>query len=84
MDISISLDGVLTAERNLEQAARKIAASNIPSLSTSFSKSSDLFELTDFAAELIAADQAKIAAKANLRVISMQTDLEQQILNLFA
>jgi hypothetical protein len=82
MDMWISLNGVQTAERNLEQAARKIATPSIPD--TPFSKSADVFQPTDIAAELIAADQAKIAAKANLRAISTQTDLEQEILNLFA
>ena len=84
MDISISLNGVQTAERNLDQAAGKIAMSNTPSSNTPSSKSADVFELTDFAAALIAADQAKIAAEANLRVVSAQTDLEQKVLNLFA
>ena len=79
MDISISLNGVQAAERNLEQAARKIAMANTP-----FPGSADVFELTDFAAELIAADRAKITAQANLRVISMEMELEHEILNLFA
>jgi hypothetical protein len=79
MDISVSLNGVQTAEQNLERAARKIATANAPS-----SGPADIFELTDFAAELIAADRAKISAKANLRVISMETDLEREALNLFA
>ena len=79
MDISVSLNVVQTAEWNLEQAARKIALANTPS-----PVSADVFELTDFAAELIAADRAKITAEANLRVISMEMDLESHALNLFA
>ena len=79
MDTSVSLNGVHTAERNLEQAARKIAMANTPSPG-----SADTFALTDIAAELIAVEQAKMAQKANLRVISMQTDLEHEALNLFA
>jgi hypothetical protein len=79
MDTSISLNGVHAAERSLEQTARKIATANIPS-----AESADTFELTDFAAELIALNQAKTAEKANLKVISMQTDLEREALNLFA
>jgi hypothetical protein len=79
MDFSISLNGVQTAEQNFNQAAQKIAAANLPS-----SESPDRFELTDFAAELIAADQAKFAVEANLRVISTQTELEHETLNLFA
>ncbi len=78
MDISISLQGVQTAEQSLNQAAQTIAAANLPSAG-----SADIFELTDFAAELIKADEATIAAKANLRVISMQTELGREILDLF-
>jgi len=79
MDCSISLNGVYTAERNLEEAARRIATAN-----TASPKSADTFELTDFAAELIAVDQARTAEKANLQAISMQMDLEHEALNLFA
>lgn len=79
MDISVSLNGVHAAERHLEQAARKIAAAN-----TSFPESADTLTLTDFAAELIAVEQARIAGTANLRVISAQTDLEHEALDLFA
>jgi hypothetical protein len=79
MDSSISLSGIHAAELHLEQAARKIMTASTP-----FSESGDTFELTDFAAELIAADQAKLAVKANLRVLSMQADLEHEAVNLFA
>ena len=40
--------------------------------------------ITDFASELIAAEQAKLAAKANLRVLSVQADLEHATVNVFA
>jgi hypothetical protein len=78
MDISISLNGYHTAERNLEQAARKIASANTP-----FPESADTLALTDLAAELIAAEQAKTAGIANLRVIFVQTDVEHEALDLF-
>jgi hypothetical protein len=79
MDSSISLNGIHAAERHLEQAARTIAAANTP-----FPESADTFELTDFASELISVEQSKLAEKANLRALSMQTDLEHETVNLFA
>jgi hypothetical protein len=79
MDCSISMNGMHAAERQLEQAARKITAASTPS-----PESADAFELTDFASELIAAEQAKLAAKANLRVLSVQADLEHATVNVFA
>ncbi len=69
MDYSISLNGLYSAYRNLGQAAQRVSAPN-PS--------------TDIAAELIAADQAKIAGEANLRVISVERELEGAILDIFA
>ena len=79
MDLSISLNGLQAAEQTLNQAAQKIAGANLPS-----SRPKDFFEVTDFAAELIKADQAKVAAQANLKVISMQTELDHETLDLFA
>lgn len=81
-DYSISLEGVCTAERSFERAAGRIAAGNLPT--SSESAPSDSLSLTDYAAELIAIDQAKIAHKANLQVISSQRDLERATLDLFA
>ena len=69
MDYSISLNGLYSSYRSLEQAARRIAAPD-PG--------------TDFAAELLAADQSKIAAQANLRVMSVERGLEDSILDIFA
>ena len=69
MDYSISLNGIFAAQRSLEQAAQRIAT---PS------------PTTDYAAESINIDQAKIAEKANLRVISVQQELEGSILDIFA
>ena len=80
VDYSISLNGILAAERNLDQAARHIASANLPAPGIP----EDSFSLTDFAAELLAIDQAKIAEKANLRVLSTQRDLEREALDLFA
>ena len=69
MDYSISLNGLFSAYRNLEQAARRVSAPD---------------PATDFAAELVAADQAKVAGEANLRVLSVERELEGSILDIFA
>jgi len=79
-DYSISLNGLQTAERNLNQAARQIAASGLPSPGAS----PDSLSLSDMAKELLAANQAKIAAEANLRVISTESELDREALNLYA
>jgi hypothetical protein len=68
MDYSISLNGILAAQRCLAQSARRIATPQ---------------PATDYAAEFIAVDQAKIAEKANLRVLSAGNDLEVSLLDLF-
>jgi hypothetical protein len=69
MDYSISLNGLFSSCRNLEQAARRIAMAN---------------PATDVVAELVDANRAEIAGEANLRVISVEMDLEGRILDLFA
>jgi hypothetical protein len=79
-DYSISLNGILTAERNLSQAAQRIATVNLPSAGAP----ADSLSLTDLAAELVAVDRAKITAEANLRVLSTQQGLEREALDLFA
>ena len=66
-DYSISLNGVFAAEQNLFQAARRVAAGNLPD-----------------PADMIAVDQAKIAAKVNLQVISTQQEIDREALDLFA
>ena len=69
MDYYVSLNGLFSAYRNLEQAARRISTPD---------------PTTDYAAELIAADQARTAGEANLRVISVERELEGAILDIFA
>ena len=80
MDYSISLNGIFAAERNFERAAGRIASANVPVSNAA----SDSISLTDFAAELLAVDQAKTAVQANLQVISKQDELEREALDLFA
>jgi hypothetical protein len=80
VDYSIPLNGILAAERNIEQSAHRIAAANLPLDGTA----EDSLTLTDFAAELIAVERNKIAVKANLQVIETQQDIERECLDLFA
>ena len=79
-DYAISLNGIQEAEWRLEQAARRIATANL----SAADEPSDYVTLTDFAAELIAAEMAKTSIKANLEVISTRQELEHEILDLFA
>ena len=81
MDYSISLNGISTAEQNLNQAAHRVATAALPSTSDSYE---DTFSLSDVAAEFIAVNQAKTVIKANLKVISAQQELERDTLDLFA
>ena len=80
VDLSIPLNGVLAGERNLEQAAGRIAGAHLPESDAP----ADMLSLTDFAAELIAVDQAKTAIKANLEVISTHQEITRDILDIFA
>lgn len=69
MDLSVSLNGLSAAAETMNRAARRIASPKAE---------------TDFAAEFVAVDQARIAAEANLAFISMQHDLERETIDLFA
>jgi len=69
MDCAISLNGILTAQRTLEQSARRIAMSPTT---------------TDLAADMVSIQQAKISEEANLGVISVEQDLGTTLLDLFA
>jgi hypothetical protein len=80
MDYSISLNGIQVAERNFSQAAQRIATANLPTTNAPM----DSLTLTDFAAELVAADLAKTEIKANIEFIRTQSELEQETLDLFA
>jgi hypothetical protein len=69
MDCSIPLNGIFTAQRTLEQSARRIAASPTS---------------TDLAADMVSIQQAKIAEEANFRVISVEQNLGTTLLDRFA
>ena len=79
MDYSISLNGILNADRNLNQAAHRIASANLQSADAC----EDRVTLSDLTAELLSASQAKTAGEANFRVISMQQELDREALDLF-
>jgi hypothetical protein len=91
-EYSVPLQGLQSAEGRLLAAAREIAlppggriAGEIVNRPTpDVADSLTLSGGVDFSAALIAAKQAKLAAEANLRVISMQRELEYSTLDLFA
>jgi hypothetical protein len=94
---SSSIEGLRNAELILDKAARNIAAGGVVNQSPQglgdtvqispagqSAASASSFTPVDYAAELIAAKQAEIAAKANLKVLSSQIKLERETLDLFA
>jgi hypothetical protein len=94
---SSCIEGLRNAELLLDKAARNIAAgyvANLPARSPedtvqispagNSAASGSTFTSVDYAAELITAGQAEIAAKANLKVLSSQFKLERETLDLFA
>lgn len=94
---STSLEGLHNAELMLDKAARNIAAgrdldqpSRSPQDTVQISSagqsaaSASPFGPVEYAAELINAKEAEIAAKANLKVLSSQIKLERETLDLFA
>jgi hypothetical protein len=91
-DYSVPLQGLQSAEGRLFSAAREIASPPggriageiVDGPTPDFAESLTLSGGVDFSAALIAVDQAKLAAEANLRVISMQRELECSMLDLFA
>jgi hypothetical protein len=81
-DYSVPTQGVRNAESLLESAAQKIAA---PPQQVLSGDSGDRLSLSDnYLTALITVDQAKFAAKANLRVISTEQELDHTTLDLFA
>jgi hypothetical protein len=83
-DYSISLEGVRTAENRINQAAGKISRFGARIQSGGYDKSVKPVEDTvDIAGAMVEVKQAKIAAEANLKVLSLQMDLEEETLDLF-
>ena len=94
---SSAIEGLHNAELMLDRAARNIASgrvadrpARVPGDTVQISQagqsaaSSSPFSPVDYASELINVQQAAIAAKANLKVLSSQFKLERETLDLFA
>jgi hypothetical protein len=79
MDYSISLNGIMNAEKSIDQSARRLATIQAPDLNR---PPTDSLSLTDIAKEFVSIDQAKIAYKANLKVMATGQELENDILNI--
>ncbi len=69
MDYAISLNGVMAAQRTMEQAARRVATPQAT---------------TDYAGEMVNIKESELVGKANYRVISVERDVEHSLLDLFA
>jgi hypothetical protein len=94
-DLSSSIEGVRSAWRSLEQAAHRIATGSVEArrqpvpggeidpLPAGPSGDQDTVKI-DLAKELLDMDQARIAIKANLRVVSASRELDHEILDILA
>jgi hypothetical protein len=95
-DYSASLNGLWAAEQAMNQVAWRIAYGNMAVLSgrafennSGVSGDADADSVTisgvvDYASEMVAMSEAKLAAKANLKVMATQRELEHEILDIFA
>jgi uncharacterized membrane protein len=84
-DFAVSMEGIRTAQRSLSDAAQKIA--NVNSSATQKEQGTDQDDVTlsggiDLAAALQQARQAKIAAKANMNLLSAEHELEQTAMDM--
>ena len=93
-DYSVSLEGVRGAERRLNQAALKVSRMGAQCLPesrgaagrTAAAGTADRLSLSngaEIAGAMVEARQATITGQANLRVIAMQMELEDETLDLF-
>jgi flagellar hook protein FlgE len=93
---SISLQGVQEARWELERSARRIAGAAV-SLPANTGNSADTVDITsageaasgtlpfspvDYAAEAVNISRARTAFKANLKTLSVQAELDQEIVDL--
>jgi hypothetical protein len=81
LDSAISIEGLRSAENSLAESAHKIASMNL--LGSAQNEQKPTADV-DFDSALIQANQAKIAAKANLKMISSEQDLNQSVLDVLA
>jgi hypothetical protein len=86
-DYSISLQGLCTAENQLNDAARKVSRPVYCSgTGASDLQVTDRLTLTgglDIAGAMVEAQEAKIIYTANLKMIETQMELQDEALNLF-
>jgi hypothetical protein len=96
-DYSCSLEGVRAAWRTLDRAAHRIAAGSVgaqhvpppgvgkdPLSGGEDVDTSPAIMRVDLAGELWAVGQAKIEVKANLKVMSVERELERDTLDILA
>ena len=69
MDYSIPLNGISSACQYMQQTAQHFTKPD---------------PATDFAADLVSIRQAKTAVQANLKVVSIEQNLENSLLDIFA
>jgi hypothetical protein len=88
IDFSVPIEGLRVAENSLSDAAHKISAIGQSAQSqTGQAQNTDSVSWSmnvDFEAALVQADQAKVAAQANLNIISTQRELGKATLDIFA
>ncbi len=86
-DYSISLEGLRTAENQLNNAARKVSRPlNCSDVAASSGEAVDRITLTgdtDIAGAMVEANEAKIVYRANLKIIETQVEMEKEALDLF-
>jgi hypothetical protein len=89
-DYWLSIQEILAATRNLEEASYRITAGSVSTRDikagkkTSNGDLSDSIYLSDYARELLAVDRAKIEYKAGLNALRTQLELDRDALDLFA
>lgn len=83
MDFSVSLEGYARALAEMDLAARKIAAPT-PTASSgdSYEPGQSAPTAIDYAGELVTIRREKVAARASLKVLELQTDLADETLRL--
>jgi hypothetical protein len=86
-DYSISLEGLRTAENQLNNAAGKVSRPiNCNDVATPSGENTDRLTLAgdmDIAGAMVEAQEAKIIYKANLKMIETQMDTEEEALDIF-
>ncbi len=86
-DYSFSMEGLRAAERQLNQAARRVSKPiHCSDVTASAGEVTDRLKLTgdrDIARAMVGVKEAKTIYKANLKIIDLQTQMEEETLDLF-